>query len=80
MKGLKTRMHNYGFWMSMASALVLCAQALAPLFGFHLIDGFDLKVSTAVTAVLGVLTVLGVVSNPKEGKLYADAPVEEEQK
>jgi phi LC3 family holin len=69
---MKARLHNYGFWMSLASALVLCAQALAPLFGFHLPAGIDVKVSTAVTALLGVLTVLGVVSNPKEGKFYAD--------
>jgi uncharacterized membrane protein len=70
LKSLKARAKNYGFWMSMASAVVLCAQALAPILGFHLVDGFDLKVSTAVTAVLGVLTVLGVVSNPKEGSFY----------
>jgi phi LC3 family holin len=80
LKNLKARFKNYGFWMSLVSALGLVAKALEPVLGYHLPLDFDTSLSTVVTSVLGVLVLLGIVSNPTVGSFYADAPVEEEKK
>jgi phi LC3 family holin len=69
---MKAKLRNYGFWVALASALILFAQTVAPLFGFHLAADFNAQATGVVDTVLGILTVLGVISNPKEGKWFSD--------
>jgi uncharacterized membrane protein len=59
------RWQNYGFWVSIASLLFMVVQDL----GFHIAPE---KWNNYVSLVLGILVMLGVVSNPKEGKWYSD--------
>lgn len=62
---MKDKMKNYGFWMSLISAILIAVQAM----GFK----FDMVyVNEIITAFLGVLVVLGIISNPKEGKFFID--------
>jgi phi LC3 family holin len=54
---LRKRWRNYGFWISLASAVLLMLTA----FGLKIDNE---QVMTAVKAVLGTLTVLGIVNDP----------------
>lgn len=63
---LKEKMKNYGFWISLCSAVLL------------VISNFGLKIDAPyveeiISSILGVFVVLGVISNPKEGKGYIDS-------
>lgn len=63
---------NYGLYTALTSAALLAVQSVGDLFGFKLTpDQFD-GIMTAVNSVLGVLVVLGVVSNPSKGKGFSD--------
>ena len=61
-----------GFWISLASAIVLVVQALANAFGFKC----DAKyVNEIVTSVCGVLVVVGVLiptNNKKDDLMVVD--------
>lgn len=63
---------NYGMWVSLVSAILLAAQACGDIFGFQLAPEKYDQIMTAVNALLGVLVVLGIVSNPEAGKGYID--------
>ena len=52
---------NYGLWASIISTLSL-------IFVDYLPDNFE----NIVTAILSTLVLLGVISNPKDGKGYID--------
>ncbi|MBR1987949.1 MAG: hypothetical protein IKA36_02800, partial [Clostridia bacterium] len=53
----KNRLTNYNFWISLVSAVLLIFQA----FNFE----FDIaNLSEIVTALLGLLVVVGIISNP----------------
>ena len=54
---LKTRMGNYGFWISLASAVILALTQ----FGVKVDNAY---VMGCVKAVLGILVLLGIVNNP----------------
>jgi len=54
---LKARMKNYGFWVSMASAVLLALTKAG-------VRVDDAHVMTIVQAVLGVLVVAGIINNP----------------
>lgn len=60
------RVKNYGFWLSMVSAIVILLQALGLKVNLP-------YVNEVVTAVLGVLVMLGIVSNPTDGSGYGDS-------
>ncbi|MGN7169252.1 phage holin [Paenibacillus cellulositrophicus] len=63
---------NYGLWVSLTAAILLAVQAVGAIFNFELTsDQYD-GIVAAVNAVLGVLVVLGIVSNPEAGKGYQD--------
>ena len=63
---LKTRMGNYGFWISLASAVILALTQ----FGIK-VD--NVHVMACVKAVLGILVILGLVNNPTtESKGFGD--------
>ncbi|EHB50135.1 MULTISPECIES: phage holin [Paenibacillus] len=67
-----SKWRNYGLWVSLVSAILLAVQAFGAIFNFQIApEKFD-EIVTAVNALLGVLVVLGIVSNPKEGTGYRD--------
>lgn len=69
---MKSKWSNYGVWVSLTAALLLVVQTVGAIFGVEFTpDKYD-EVTTAVNAVLGVLVVLGIVSNPEAGKGYTD--------
>lgn len=62
---MRDKIKNYGFWISLASSIFLLLQAL----GLRI----DIPVfNEVVTALMGVLVVLGIVSNPSQGSGYKD--------
>lgn len=63
---------NYGLWTALASALILAVQAIGSLFGFEVAPEKYDQVMAVVNTVLGVLVVLGVVSNPSSGNGFKD--------
>jgi phi LC3 family holin len=64
------RVHNYGFWVSLISAVLLVAQLVAQPLGWKIDNEY---IMALVNGVLGVGVVLGVISNPTtENKGYKD--------
>ncbi|WP_342576540.1 phage holin [Paenibacillus sp. FSL M8-0142] len=63
---------NYGMWVSIVAAVLLIVQASGDLFGFALTEELNAKIMALAVAVLGLLVLLGIISNPKEGKGYKD--------
>ncbi|WP_249043518.1 phage holin [Paenibacillus faecis] len=63
---------NYGMWVSLVSAVLLAVQACGDILGFQLAPEKYDQIMTAVNALLGVLVVLGIVSNPEAGKGFRD--------
>lgn len=59
------RWQNYGLWVAAASLLFMVVQDL----GFHITSE---KWNSYVDLILGILIMLGIISNPKEGKWYND--------
>lgn len=61
----KVRIKNKMFWIGIIPAVALTIQAIANVFGFHL-DLTDTvnNLIDVVTAVFGVLVLLGVVIDP----------------
>ncbi|WP_339294329.1 phage holin [Paenibacillus sp. FSL W7-1279] len=67
-----SKWRNYGMWVSLVSAILLAVQAFGVIFNFQIAPEKYDEIMTAVNALLGVLVVLGIVSNPKEGIGYMD--------
>lgn len=63
---------NYGLWVSLTAALLLVIQTVGAVFGFQLAPEKYEEITGAVNALLGVLVVLGIISNPSAGKGYSD--------
>lgn len=59
------RFKNYGLWLSVASLLLMVLQDAG-------VNITPEKFNAYVQAILGILVLLGIVSNPKEGKWYQD--------
>lgn len=66
---MKERLKNYGFWISLVSGIIMVLQA----FGLRIDAPY---VNEIITAVLGVLVVLGIINNPKDGSGYTDSKKE----
>lgn len=64
-RNFKSKAKNYGFWISLCSAILL----VLGNFGIKLNVPY---IEEVVSSVLGVFVLLGVISNPKEGKGYID--------
>jgi uncharacterized membrane protein len=62
---MKERLRNYGLWVSIASLLFMIVQDL----GLHITPE---KWNAYVDLILGILVMLGIISNPKEGKWFSD--------
>lgn len=63
---------NYGLWVSLTAAVLLAVQTIGAIFDFQLAPEKYDEITAAVNALLGVLVVLGIVSNPEAGKGYTD--------
>ncbi len=61
----KVRIKNKTFWLALIPALLLLAQVVAAVFGYELhIDALGDKLTAVVNALLAVLAILGVVTDP----------------
>lgn len=69
---MNSKWKNYGLWVSLTAAVLIAVQAVGALFGFELTTDQNDGIMAAVYGVLGVLVVLGIVSNPEAGKGYPD--------
>ena len=59
------RLKNPTFWLTAIPALLLVIQAIAAIFGFELdLSEVGDKLLAAANAVLGLLAVLGIVTDP----------------
>ncbi|MDN4069924.1 phage holin [Paenibacillus vini] len=67
-----SKWRNYGLWISLASAVILAVQAFGSIFGYQIAPEKYDEIMTAFNALLGVLVVLGIVSNPEVGKGFTD--------
>ncbi|GGF72733.1 hypothetical protein GCM10010912_17430 [Paenibacillus albidus] len=72
---MKNKWRNYGLWVSLTAAVLLGVQTIGAIFGFQLAPEKYDEVTAAVNAVLGILVVLGIVSNPEVGKGYGDEKI-----
>lgn len=61
----KVRLKNKNFWLTVIPAALLLVQVVASVFGFSL-DLGDLgnKLLAVVNAAFGVLSILGIVTDP----------------
>ncbi|MEG1509525.1 MAG: phage holin [Clostridia bacterium] len=62
---MKEKFKNYGFWISLISAIVLFVQVL----GFKVDVPY---VNEVASTFLEILIILGIVSNPNSGNGYFD--------
>ena len=61
----KVRIKNKNFWLALIPALLLLIQAVAYVFGFSLdLSELGDKLLAVVNALFGVLTILGIVTDP----------------
>lgn len=61
----KVRIKNKNFWLTLIPAVLLLAQVVAAVFGYTLNLGeLGDKLLAVVNALFGVLTILGVVTDP----------------
>lgn len=74
---MKKRFTNYGFWISLSSAVVVLFEAIGRAVGF-IPDGA--VINNIIMAIAGVLVVLGVVSMPSEDKKEQTTETEIENK
>lgn len=70
----KVRIKNKMFWLALIPAVLLLVQVVAAVFGYTL-DLGDLgnKLLTVVNALFGVLTMLGIVTDPTTAGLSDSA-------
>ncbi|MGD9901009.1 MAG: phage holin [Spirochaetales bacterium] len=66
---LKQKVKNYGFWISLAAALILVLQTIGEALGFKIDNELIMGI---VTSVCGVFVVLGIISDPTSGSGYSD--------
>ncbi|GIP02118.1 hypothetical protein J28TS4_05250 [Paenibacillus lautus] len=71
---------NYGLWVSIVAAVLLVVSAAGKLFGFEITEELNANITGFAMAVLGLLVILGIVSNPKEGTGYTDKDNKEDKR
>ncbi|MGN7360005.1 phage holin [Paenibacillus sp. SAF-054] len=69
---MNSKWRNYGLWVSLTAAMLLAVQAVGGLFGLQVTPEQYDGIVAAVNSVLGVLVLLGIVSNPDAGKGFTD--------
>ena len=66
---LKSKMSNYGFWISLLSVIFLIVKQALSANGVNFDDNIAIDI---ITGVCYLLITLGVISNPESGKGYND--------
>jgi phi LC3 family holin len=69
---MNSKWRNYGMWVSLTAAVLLGVQTVGVIFGVQFAPEKYDEATAAVNAILGILVVLGIVSNPEAGKGYTD--------
>lgn len=72
MNNEQNKFKNGGLWVALTAAILNAAGAIALIFGVQIPVEKNEQIIAAVVAVLTVLNILGVVSNPKEGTWFKD--------
>lgn len=67
-----SKWRNYGLWVSIVAAVLLVLSSAGKLFGFEITEELNVNITGLAMAILGLLVVLGIISNPKEGSGYTD--------
>lgn len=60
---MKEKLKNYSFWVGLVASIMLVVKFIAESFGFSIDEEV---VNNVVNAILGVLTVVGVINKPKQ--------------
>lgn len=63
---------NKGLWVSLTGAVIIGVQAVLAVFGVTVAPEKYEEVIGVVNAILLILTILGVVSNPEDGTGFVD--------
>ena len=65
----EVRLKNPQWWVEMVAGVLLCVQAIAAVFGYHLqFEDLNANLAAVVMAVFGVLALLGItVDHTTEG-------------
>lgn len=58
--------------MSLVAAVLLILSAVGKVFGFEISEELSTNITGLAVAILGLLVILGIISNPKEGTGYTD--------
>ncbi|OMF77447.1 hypothetical protein BK142_12025 [Paenibacillus glucanolyticus] len=58
-------------WILVA-AVLLIVSAVGNVFGFEISEELSTNITGLAMAILGLLVILGIISNPKEGTGYTD--------
>ena len=66
---LKSKISNYGFWISLLSVIFLVVKHILNTNGITFDDNIAIDI---ITMVCYMLITLGVISNPESGKGYND--------
>lgn len=62
---LKPRIFSYKFWVAMIPAVTLLVQTIGAVFGKQWVfDALNTQLGAVLTAIFGILTLLGVVIDP----------------
>lgn len=69
---MNSKWRNYGMWVSLTAAVLLGVQTIGAIFGVQFAPEKYDEATAAVNAILGILIVLGIVSNPESGTGYSD--------
>lgn len=72
----KQKCKNYGFWVSLVAAIIVMLRTIGQKFGFTIDDE---AIRTIANSILGVLIVMGIISNPASGKGYVDEEKQNEK-
>lgn len=59
-------------WMSLVASVLLVLSAAGKVFGHEISEELSANINGLAVAILGVLVILGIISNPKEGNAYTD--------
>lgn len=67
-------------WTSLVAAALLILSAAGKLFGFEISEELSTNITGLAVAILGLLVILGIISNPKDGTGYRDESKQSKRK
>ena len=74
---IKDKMKSYGFWISLASAIILILKVIGAKFGFSVDETF---ISDLTTSLCSILVILGIIVTPSSKIETLAKMVEQETK